>query len=227
MLAPLNRYINTLIPSPAEKAHRLKPFNDAQFFASLKTHGSPLPFKSPSKQRLFYERWLRTPAFGLWLARQEEMVGDVLASRASVGSWMPPNRGWSSSKSLSYCLSHACWSTIDRVSITSWSLGGVCITLYHYKDTKLHLWLLCDCYRHCNLRRHAQGGIVYTKMSPHRSRIMVMKTAQAAHPCLDWLGATALLSPRQPSRAWRSTQPVLLRRTTAHSASSHPLISLS
>ncbi|KAI0035421.1 hypothetical protein K488DRAFT_76661 [Vararia minispora EC-137] len=83
MLVPLNRYINTLIPSPTEKASRLRPFNNAHFFALLRTHGSPLPFKSSTKQRLFYERWLRTPAFGLWLARQEEIVGDVLMSRAS------------------------------------------------------------------------------------------------------------------------------------------------
>ena len=61
---------------------RLKPFHDAAFFASLKAHGSPLPFKSNAKQREFYERWLRTPAFGLWLARQEEVVQGVLQGMA-------------------------------------------------------------------------------------------------------------------------------------------------
>jgi hypothetical protein len=86
MLVPLNRYLNTLIPSPAENLSRLRPFNDTHFFASLKTHGSPLPFKTSSKQRKFYERWLRTPAFGLWLARQEEIVDDVLTSRAGASS---------------------------------------------------------------------------------------------------------------------------------------------
>lgn len=35
---------------------RLKPFNNANFFASLKTHGSLLPFKSSSKRTEFYER---------------------------------------------------------------------------------------------------------------------------------------------------------------------------
>ncbi|VDB84763.1 unnamed protein product [Peniophora sp. CBMAI 1063] len=86
MLVPLNRYLNSLIPPPTEAGTRLKPFNDAQFLASLKAHGSPLPFRSSSKQKQFYERWLRTPAFGLWLARQEEIVGNVLTSRASTSS---------------------------------------------------------------------------------------------------------------------------------------------
>ncbi|KAI1797337.1 hypothetical protein LXA43DRAFT_969315 [Ganoderma leucocontextum] len=84
LLVPLQRYLQTLIPTPTESrsplpvSARLKPFHDAAFFSSLKTHGSPLPFKSNSKQREFYERWLRTPAFGLWLARQEEVVQGVL-----------------------------------------------------------------------------------------------------------------------------------------------------
>lgn len=81
---PLQRYLQSLIPTPSESRSnlhdpgRLKPFNDAAFFASLKAHGSPLPFKSNAKQKEFYERWLRTPAFGLWLARQEEVVQGVL-----------------------------------------------------------------------------------------------------------------------------------------------------
>ncbi len=84
LLVPLQRYLQTLIPTPTESRSplpagaRLKPFHDAAFFSSLKAHGSPLPFKSSSKQREFYERWLRTPAFGLWLARQEEVVQGVL-----------------------------------------------------------------------------------------------------------------------------------------------------
>ncbi|KAI0768089.1 DUF1630-domain-containing protein [Trametes elegans] len=84
LLVPLQRYLQSLIPTPSESRSnlkvpgRLKPFSDAAFFASLKAHGSPLPFKSTGKQREFYERWLRTPAFGLWLARQEEVVQRVL-----------------------------------------------------------------------------------------------------------------------------------------------------
>ena len=87
-LAPLNRYLHSLIPSPAEasmnatesprRRPRLKPFNSAQFLISLKTHGTPLPFRSSTRQREFYERWLRTPAFALWLADQEEVVTGVL-----------------------------------------------------------------------------------------------------------------------------------------------------
>ncbi|KAI0308843.1 hypothetical protein OF83DRAFT_1072912, partial [Amylostereum chailletii] len=90
LLVPLNRYLNTLIPSPVEISrdhsapHRLRPFNNTHFLASLKAHGTPLPFRSSSKQRQFYEQWLRTPAFGLWLARQEEIVSRVLMEKARV-----------------------------------------------------------------------------------------------------------------------------------------------
>ncbi|KAF9016266.1 DUF1630-domain-containing protein [Hymenopellis radicata] len=81
LLIPLTRYLNTLIPTPTEVKKgnmRLKPFSSSAFFASLKEHGSTLPFKSTSKRKDFYERWLKTPAFGLWLAQQEHIVQGVL-----------------------------------------------------------------------------------------------------------------------------------------------------
>ena len=127
LITPLARYLNTLIPSPTEvKQHarktsgfpssstttpstaqknfglRLKPFNRTNFFASLKTHGSILPFKSTRKKTEFYERcvfliyclttcclrwrifwsvlfrWLKSPTFGTWLAQQEQIVQSVL-----------------------------------------------------------------------------------------------------------------------------------------------------
>ncbi|KAH7884491.1 hypothetical protein F5I97DRAFT_1889894 [Phlebopus sp. FC_14] len=86
VLVPLSRYLNTLIPLPSERhkisgAHRLKPFNSADFFSSLKANPSALPFKSSAKQKEFYVRWLKTPAFGLWLARQEEIVQTALAEK--------------------------------------------------------------------------------------------------------------------------------------------------
>ncbi|KAG2756966.1 DUF1630-domain-containing protein [Suillus brevipes Sb2] len=86
MLVPLNRYLNTLIPSPTERTTvsgclRLKSFNTVDFFSSLKANGSPLPFKSATKRREFYERWLKTPSFGLWLARQEEVVHRTLQDK--------------------------------------------------------------------------------------------------------------------------------------------------
>ncbi|KAG1750091.1 hypothetical protein EDB19DRAFT_1936844 [Suillus lakei] len=86
MLVPLNRYLNTLIPSPTERTtvsscRRLKPFSTVDFFSSLKANGSPLPFKSATKRREFYERWLKTPAFGLWLAQQEEVVHRTLQDK--------------------------------------------------------------------------------------------------------------------------------------------------
>ncbi|KAF9560706.1 DUF1630-domain-containing protein [Agrocybe pediades] len=85
LITPLARYLNTLIPSPSERNSnarrqplRLKPFNSTHFFASLKAHGSVLPFKSTSKRTEFYERWLKSPAFGAWLAQQEQIVQSVL-----------------------------------------------------------------------------------------------------------------------------------------------------
>jgi len=81
MLAPLNRYFSTLLPSPAERqngSERIKPFNNAHFFASLKKYGSAIPFRSSRKEKEFYERWLKTPAFGMWLAQQEKTVVGVL-----------------------------------------------------------------------------------------------------------------------------------------------------
>ena len=64
LITPLARYLNSLIPSPTEVSRaristnilRLKPFNSANFFASLKAHGSTLPFKSTGKRTEFYER---------------------------------------------------------------------------------------------------------------------------------------------------------------------------
>src|ERR1700731_412257 len=85
LLVPLHRYLTTLMPSQAEyaesatrRAFPLKPFNTANFLASLKADGSPLPFRSTKKRVEFYKRWLKTPAFGLWLANQEEVVHHVL-----------------------------------------------------------------------------------------------------------------------------------------------------
>ncbi|KAL4064481.1 hypothetical protein J3A83DRAFT_4360982 [Scleroderma citrinum] len=82
VLVPLNRYLNTLMPSPVERdaspgPRHLKLFNLVDFFSSLRSNPSALPFKSSSKQKEFYEKWLKTPAFGLWLARQEEIVQDA------------------------------------------------------------------------------------------------------------------------------------------------------
>ncbi|KAF9509813.1 hypothetical protein BS47DRAFT_1396546 [Hydnum rufescens UP504] len=66
----LNRYFTSLIAtSPSSTATTPRVLTD--FMASLKTYGSPLPFRSRSKQKEFYEQWLRTPAFGRWLAERD------------------------------------------------------------------------------------------------------------------------------------------------------------
>ncbi|KAG6907162.1 hypothetical protein DXG01_010287 [Tephrocybe rancida] len=91
LITPLARYLNTLIPTPTEVARtsihntlRLKPFNTASFFVSLKAHGSTLPFRSTSKRTEFYERFLKTPGFGVWLAQQEQIVEGVLKEKRAV-----------------------------------------------------------------------------------------------------------------------------------------------
>ncbi|KAJ7747216.1 hypothetical protein B0H16DRAFT_1675642 [Mycena metata] len=57
------------------------------FLASLKSGsgaganangGAVLPFRSTARRKEFYERWLRTPAFGVWLGMQEGIVQGVL-----------------------------------------------------------------------------------------------------------------------------------------------------
>ncbi|KAH0585482.1 hypothetical protein H2248_008722 [Termitomyces sp. 'cryptogamus'] len=91
LITPLARYLNTLIPTPIEVARtsthsplRLKPFNNVNFFASLRAHGSTLPFRSTSRRTEFYERLLKTPGFGLWLAQQEQIVEGVLKEKQTV-----------------------------------------------------------------------------------------------------------------------------------------------
>ncbi|PPR05961.1 hypothetical protein CVT24_004625 [Panaeolus cyanescens] len=84
------------IPSSASfssrSSLRLKPFNNANFLASLKTNGSLLPFKSSNKRTEFYERWLKSPAFGAWLAQQEQIVQDVLNEQQPMSSPLPASR---------------------------------------------------------------------------------------------------------------------------------------
>ena len=93
ILVPLNRYLTSLIPTligsslstpsnpTSSRSPRIASFNRDKFFASLKTHGSPLPFKSVAKQQEFYQRWINTNAFGAWLIREEKIVNTILANK--------------------------------------------------------------------------------------------------------------------------------------------------
>ncbi|KAJ6570082.1 hypothetical protein DFH09DRAFT_1362744, partial [Mycena vulgaris] len=88
LLVPPARYLHTLIPTPAERAAasasaseplRMRAFSAPAFLESLKTGaGAALPFRSTARRREFYERWLRTPGFGVWLGMQEGIVQGVL-----------------------------------------------------------------------------------------------------------------------------------------------------
>ncbi|OSX58748.1 hypothetical protein POSPLADRAFT_1151932 [Postia placenta MAD-698-R-SB12] len=63
-------------PTPTSAVPRLAPFSERAFLASLKP--VVLPFRSAGRAKEFYARWIRTPAFGVWIARQEEVVEKVL-----------------------------------------------------------------------------------------------------------------------------------------------------
>lgn len=86
LLVPLARYLHTLIPTPAERARsttpdtlRMRAFSAPAFLTSLKNQSQTgLPFRSTARRKEFYERWLRTPAFGVWLGMQEGIVQGVL-----------------------------------------------------------------------------------------------------------------------------------------------------
>lgn len=77
-LAPLNRFISSLIPaefdlsSPYETP-KIRPFNTTAFLSSLKTHGTPLQLKSknlptgPAVRQSLYVDFLQCPNFSLWL----------------------------------------------------------------------------------------------------------------------------------------------------------------
>lgn len=98
-LAPLNRYVSSLIPadfslsSPSETP-KIKPFNTTAFLASLKSHGTPLPIRSRNlptgsavRQSLYLD-FIQCPNFSTWLhARihqsQEEQYMRKLAALES------------------------------------------------------------------------------------------------------------------------------------------------
>ena len=106
VLVPLNRYCTSLISSSSSTAvssaatssrslslssskqdnthppPSLPSFHPSAFLASLKQHGSPLPFRSRTKQKEFYERWLKSPAFGVWMRERDEEFRMVLTTRA-------------------------------------------------------------------------------------------------------------------------------------------------
>ncbi|CAE7170492.1 unnamed protein product [Rhizoctonia solani] len=66
-------------PSVTLSDARVKPFNSKEFFVSLKTHGAQLPFRSAAKQKEFYERWLKSPAFGAWISGRVDAAQSVLS----------------------------------------------------------------------------------------------------------------------------------------------------
>ncbi|PWN29580.1 DUF1630-domain-containing protein [Jaminaea rosea] len=77
-LAPLNRYVSSLIPATQRPVDRsqIKPFNTDDFLASLKAHGTPLLLRSRSlptgagvRQGLYLD-FLRSPNFSYYLTER-------------------------------------------------------------------------------------------------------------------------------------------------------------
>lgn len=98
-LAPLNRYVSSLIPadfdlsSPSETP-KIKPFNTSAFLASLKSHGTPLPVRSrnlptgSAVRQSLYVDFIQCPNFSTWLhsrihQSQEEQYMRKLAALES------------------------------------------------------------------------------------------------------------------------------------------------
>ncbi|KAJ7268648.1 hypothetical protein B0H12DRAFT_1095877 [Mycena haematopus] len=75
--ASSSSFKTTASSSKTTEPLRMRAFSAPAFLASLKT-GAALPFRSTARRKEFYERWLRTPAFGVWLGMQEGIVQGVL-----------------------------------------------------------------------------------------------------------------------------------------------------
>ncbi|KAH7105578.1 hypothetical protein BKA62DRAFT_754732 [Auriculariales sp. MPI-PUGE-AT-0066] len=118
VLQPLNRYLTTLISPGGEQLGR---FNDAQFFASLAAHGAALPFRSNAKRRAFYERFLKAPVFGAWLAEAEARVLGHQA--ATLRLTLRITSRMSSERLCDQCNGAACKYTCPRCSSKTCSLA--------------------------------------------------------------------------------------------------------
>ncbi|KDE04606.1 hypothetical protein MVLG_04986 [Microbotryum lychnidis-dioicae p1A1 Lamole] len=109
-IAPLNRYFASAGgPSAASQGSALRPtherslsstissipstsasfptFTPSSFLASLKAHGTPLPFRAPTTSTLssaierFYSRFLTSPNFASWLHHRADLTGEAVKSR--------------------------------------------------------------------------------------------------------------------------------------------------
>jgi hypothetical protein len=92
MLVPLNRYFQTLIPSPStpsNAAQTIKPFSLPTFLTHLRNHGpNPLLFRTKglsTKSRVesdFYASFCMSPTFAGWLHARIHSLGTAVAATA-------------------------------------------------------------------------------------------------------------------------------------------------
>jgi hypothetical protein len=76
----------------------LRPFSTTAFLTSLKSHGHPLLFRAKTPfgsggSQAFYEAFLKSPNFGVWLARRCGEAIRECEKRAKVGGWTENGSG--------------------------------------------------------------------------------------------------------------------------------------
>ncbi|CDZ98589.1 Uncharacterized conserved protein [Phaffia rhodozyma] len=98
-LQPLNRYFASLIPTDltpdsSNQLPPLKPFSSASFLSSLRAHGSALSFRksglgsTTGSAQSFYDTFLKSKHFGVWLARRCEEARVECEKRARAAGWV-------------------------------------------------------------------------------------------------------------------------------------------
>lgn len=97
-LAPLNRYVASLVPDLSAADAQMRPFSAPDFIASLSTHSTPLPVRArplaASTRTALYNDFLRSPNFSLWLQARVAAIEEVHWQRrtAMVARDAPPER---------------------------------------------------------------------------------------------------------------------------------------
>ncbi|SCV73310.1 BQ2448_7236 [Microbotryum intermedium] len=81
------RSLSSTISSMPSTSASFPTFTPSSFLASLKAHGTPLPFRAPTTSTLsstierFYSRFLTSPNFASWLHHRADLTGEAVKSR--------------------------------------------------------------------------------------------------------------------------------------------------
>ncbi|WFD33446.1 hypothetical protein MCUN1_000259 [Malassezia cuniculi] len=92
-LAPLNRYVASLVPDLSSADAQMRPFSVPDFIASLSVHSTPLPMRArplPATTRnALYTDFLRSPNFSLWLQVRVAAVEEEQWQRRAAALTVP------------------------------------------------------------------------------------------------------------------------------------------